>query len=142
MNVHGQALARVQQLHQHTGVAGITVVATNPGQRIVADRITQQRAVFESGWSEVGLTEAARRGAHPLLGRALTDRRQTAPRRQRRPARVPVRYDVGRQELRLRGHSSGASSCVTCVTLRLVCAGQYATFTAMSPVSEKIGPSF
>jgi hypothetical protein len=74
MHVNGKALAGVQQLHEHTGVAWVSVVAAQPAKGIRANRITQQRAVGQSGRPEFRLTEAGHGRAHPFLGRVVTDR--------------------------------------------------------------------
>jgi hypothetical protein len=79
MHMHGQALACIQELHEHTGVARLSVVAAEPTAGVGANRVTEQRAVGQSGWSEVRLTEPGDGRAHPLLRRAVTDRWQTAP---------------------------------------------------------------
>ena len=67
MHVHGQALAGIQELHEHTGVARFSVIAAEPAAGVGANRVTQQRAVGQPGGPEVRLTEAGDRRAHPLL---------------------------------------------------------------------------
>ena len=45
MHVHGQTLAGIQELHQHTGVTRFSVVAAEPAAGVGANRVTQLRAV-------------------------------------------------------------------------------------------------
>ena len=67
MHVHGQPLAGIQELHEHTGVARFSVIAAEPTAGVGANRITQQRAVGQPGGPEIRLTEAGDRRSHPLL---------------------------------------------------------------------------
>ena len=68
MHVHGKTLPGVEQFHQHARVARLAVVAAEPVPRIGENRITKQRAVFESCGSETWLAVTGDGGADPLLG--------------------------------------------------------------------------
>ena len=63
-----QSLPGIEQLHQHAGVAGLTVVTPEPADRIVSHRVTQQRAVGERCGTEIRFAEPGDGGADPFLG--------------------------------------------------------------------------
>ena len=65
VHVQRQALAGVEQLHQH---AGVGAVRAEPPARIGGDRLGQHAAVGQGGQPGGGETEPAGHRAHPVLG--------------------------------------------------------------------------
>jgi hypothetical protein len=107
VHVHRQPLAGVEQLDEDLHVVAAVapdVVATEPGDRVGDDALTQQRAVREPGQPLRRLAETRRRAGEPLLG----PHRATGAAAQRADpvaAAVEVVELVGRQQERCGAHA-------------------------------------
>src|ERR1700751_3005409 len=93
MEVHDQALARVEDLDEQRGVGTVPgdVVRPEEGRRCEGDRVTERLAALQPVQPDTGPRENRRGGTDPVLGRARVRLRWAAKPWDARPAAIELR---------------------------------------------------